>query len=85
MLFALDICVNKKVPPTYSVHWGLNPISTPQKHNPLFFFFAKPPLKSANYPSPLFRRFIVSKKWFFHASPPPHTSQKKMGFFSELS
>ena len=24
MLFPLDICVNKKVPPTHSVHWGLN-------------------------------------------------------------
>ena len=27
MLFALDICVNKKVPPTHSVHWSLNPTS----------------------------------------------------------
>ena len=35
MLFALDICVNKKVPPTRSVHWGLNP-SPPQKHDPFF-------------------------------------------------
>ena len=24
MLFALDICVNKKAPPTHSVHWGIN-------------------------------------------------------------
>ena len=23
MLFALDICVNKKAPATHSVHWGL--------------------------------------------------------------
>ena len=30
MLFALDICVNKKAPPTHSVHWGLNP-SPPQQ------------------------------------------------------
>ena len=29
-----------------------------------FFFFAKPPLKSGNYPSPLFR-------WFTHPHPPP--------------
>ena len=29
MLFTLDICVNKKAPPTHSVHWGLNP-SPPQ-------------------------------------------------------
>ena len=35
MLFALDICVNKKAPPTHSVHWGLNP-SAPQKHNSFF-------------------------------------------------
>ena len=27
MLFALNICVNKKAPPTHSVHWGLNPTS----------------------------------------------------------
>ena len=55
MLFALDICVNKKAPPTYSVHWGLTPPPPPprkKKHHP--FFFAKPPLKSANYPSPPF-------------------------------
>ena len=30
MLFTLDICVNKKAPPTHSVHWGLNP-SPPQQ------------------------------------------------------
>ena len=30
MLFALDICVNKKAPPTRSVHWVLNP-SPPQQ------------------------------------------------------
>ena len=54
MLFALDICVHKKVPPTYSVHWDLNhhpppppPLLPPQKYNP---FFAKSPLKSENYP-----------------------------------
>ena len=27
MLFALDICVNKKAPPTHSVHWGVKPTS----------------------------------------------------------
>ena len=43
MLFALDICVNKKAPPTHSVHWGLN-----------LFPPAKSPLKSVNYPSPPF-------------------------------
>ena len=35
MLFALDICVNKKAVPTHSVHWDLNP-SPPQKHDPFF-------------------------------------------------
>ena len=35
MLFTLDICVNKKAPPTHSVHWGVNPFS-PQKHDPFF-------------------------------------------------
>ena len=29
MLFALDICVSKKAPPTDHVHWGLN--SPPQQ------------------------------------------------------
>ena len=51
MLFAPGTCVNKKAPPTHSVHWGLNP-SPPPKHYP--FFFAKSLLKSANYPSPSF-------------------------------
>ena len=30
MLFALDICVNKKAPPTHSVHWGINPFPPQQ-------------------------------------------------------
>ena len=30
ILFALDICLKKKTPPTDSVHWGLNP-SPPQQ------------------------------------------------------
>ena len=46
MLFAVDICVKKKTPPTHSVHWGLTH-PTPKKHHK--FFFAKPPLKSTNY------------------------------------
>ena len=49
MLFALGICVNKKAHPTHSVHWGLSSHSSLQKHHP--FYFAKPPLRSANYPS----------------------------------
>ena len=36
---------------SHSVHWGINP-SSPKKHQPLFL--AKPPFKSANYPSPPF-------------------------------
>ena len=36
MLFAVDICVNKKASPTHSVHWGLNP-SPPQKYDPFFY------------------------------------------------
>ena len=52
MLFALDICVNNKAPLTHSVHWGLNPHSL--KNIDPFFFFAKPPLKSAKYISPPF-------------------------------
>ena len=54
MLFALDIYVNKKVPPTHSVQWGFNPLAPPQKHNPFFFLFAKSPLKYANCPNPPF-------------------------------
>ena len=66
MLFALDICVNKKGPPTHSVHWGLNPPL--QKRNS---FFAKSPLKSAKYPSPLFRGFtsllpLFGLSWHHH-------------------
>ena len=65
MLFALDICVNKKTPPTHSVHWGLKPPPPLQKHNPFFFFFfAKPALKSSNYPSSPFRLFSPSPKKF---------------------
>ena len=36
MLFALDISVNKKAPPTHSVHWGL---TSPQKYH--LFLFSK--------------------------------------------
>ena len=47
MLFAFNICVNKKALPTHSVHWGLNPLLKNISH----FFFAKPLPESANYPS----------------------------------
>ena len=52
MLFALDICANKKASPTDSVHWGLN--LHLKNIIPSFLLFAKPPLKSADYPSPPF-------------------------------
>ena len=39
LLFILDICVNKKAPSTQSVHWGLNPLPQPQKHNSFFLSF----------------------------------------------
>ena len=51
MLSALDICVNKKAPPTDSVHWALNPL--PHLKN-IITFFCQVPLKSANYLSPPF-------------------------------
>ena len=37
MLFALDICVNKKAPPTHSVHWGLTLAPPLSKTSPLLF------------------------------------------------
>ena len=37
IVFPLDICVNKKAPPTHSVHWGLNP---PSKTSSLPFYLA---------------------------------------------
>ena len=48
MLFASDICANKKAPPTHSVYWGLNPPHLKNKTPS----FAKSPLKSANPPPP---------------------------------
>ena len=42
-LFALDICVNKKAPPTHSVHRGLNPTSKTSTPS-----FLPRPLLSAN-------------------------------------
>ena len=56
MLFASNICVNKKAPPTYSVHWGLNPPPLPQPPHlkKVTLSFAKSPLKYTKYPSPPF-------------------------------
>ena len=50
MLFALDICVNKRAPPTHSVHCGLN-LPLPHFKN-ITPSFDKSLLKSANYPNP---------------------------------
>ena len=79
MLLALDICVNKKTPPTHSVNWVLKP-SPPQKHDPIFYQvsskiykLSKPPFLGNSHPLP-------SKK-IFHACP---SLQKKIRFFSEL-
>ena len=48
MLFALDICVNKKAPPTHSVHWGLNLTSETSTRS----FFAKPHFSAIHRPPP---------------------------------
>ena len=76
MLFALYIWVNEKPPPitpTHSVHCSLN---TPAARH-------KPPLKSANSPSPLFRRLTHSppKSCFFMEPLPPPL---KIRFFSNI-
>ena len=42
MLFSLDICVNRKAPPTHSLHWALNP--SPEKRYLFFFSFLPSPL-----------------------------------------
>ena len=76
MLFALDICVNKNAPPTYSVDWGLNPPPPPHLKN-ITPSFDKSHLKSANYPKPPFRRSTTPKKnnLFKYPSPPPKKNQ----------
>ena len=66
MLFALDICVNKKAPPTHSVHWGLSP---PQKHQ-LLFFLPNLLLNLQTIQALLLRHF-ASNILIFHAPPPP--------------
>ena len=77
MLFALDICVKKKGPPTHSVHWGLNP---PLHLKNIAASFVKSPLKSANHPIPPFQAIHppTPSKTFFHATPPK--KQKKSDF-----
>ena len=64
MLFPLDICVNKKAPPTHSVNWGLHPATHPKLENTTPFFLSfQARLKYANYPSPPF--------WMIHPFPRP--------------
>ena len=75
MLFSLDICINKKAPPTRNVQWGLTP-PAPNPHLKNItpsFFFGKPPLTFASYPSPSFLgdSLPVPQKLFFHAPSPP--------------
>ena len=62
MLFAMDICVNKKAPPTHSVHWGLtSPHSS--KTSPLLFCQA--PSYISKLSKPRFLGDSPSKHVFF--------------------
>ena len=63
MLFALDICVNKKAPPTHS----LNPRSISKTSPSIFLIIAQPPLKSANcsYPLPPYSAIPPCILFFF--------------------
>ena len=75
MLFALDICVNKKAPPTHSVHWGLNPPPAHLKNiTPSFFLFCQAPYLICK----------LSKPHFLRRFTPPPPKKKKLEFFSEL-
>ena len=68
MLFALDICVNKKAPPTQPL-----PPLQPQKHYPFFFsFFPSPLLNLQTIQAPFwqFNPSPILKKRFFRAPPP---------------
>ena len=70
-VFALDISVNKKAPPTHSVRWGLNPPTS--KTSSLLVFICKFPLKFANYPS--------HPSWPIHL---PHSPLKNCFFMNLL-
>ena len=73
MLFALDICVNKKAALTYGVHWGLNPTS--KTSTP--FFLPNPLLNLRTIQAPCLG--ISSPIYWFFMHP-----ALKIGFFSEL-
>ena len=62
MLFALNICVNKKAPPTHSVHWGLNPTSKTSAPS----FLPNPFLNLQAIQAPLFRQFTPYVLLFMH-------------------
>ena len=64
MLFALDICVNKKAPPTHSVHWGLNLTSKLSTSSYLSSLL----LNLQTIQTPLFRQFTPTIS-VFHAPP----------------
>ena len=49
----LNICVNKKAPPTHSVHWGLNPTSKTSAPS----FLPSPFLNLQTIQAPLFTQF----------------------------
>ena len=72
MLFALDICANKKAPPTHSVYWSLKPTS--KASTP--FFLLSPLLNLPTIQASIFRQFAPSILVF-------HTPQK-IRFFSKL-
>ena len=55
MLFAPGTCVNKKTPPTHSVHWDLNPSPL---QNIIPSFLPSPFLNLQTIQAPLFRQKI---------------------------
>ena len=64
MLFALNIRVNKKAPPTHSVHWGHNTTSKTSAPSFLPSFFSN--LQTIE--APLFGQF-TPYVLLFHAAP----------------
>ena len=58
MLFVLNTCVNKKAPPTHSVHCGLNPPLPPPTFNNINLSVLPSPLLTLQtIQSSLFRQF----------------------------
>ena len=69
MLFALDICVNKNAPPTYSVDWGLNP-PPPPTSTPQHLLLTSPILNLQTIQSPLLGDPPRPKKTIYSSTPP---------------